>query len=79
MILILSIQKMWLLPFVLVYFVPARFCQGTLASSFRGMRTTLGKIKYCGKETPTLYSMPSLSCFSLRDVIYQNPRKETEF
>lgn len=40
--------------------VPAGFCHGMLVSSFVGIVTLLGKAKYCGKETSTLYSTPLL-------------------
>lgn len=40
--------------------VPAGFSHGKLVSSFIGILTVLGKAKYCGKETSTLYSTPLL-------------------
>lgn len=35
--------------------VPSGFSHGILVSSFIGILTVLGKVKYCGKDTSTLY------------------------
>lgn len=40
--------------------IPAGFSHGILVSSSIGNLTVLGKVKYCGKETSTLYSIPLL-------------------